>query len=750
MTINYTTLLALAKPVTGTETGQWGDVVNDQITSMLEDAIANAATFSVTSGNATLTTANGSTSQARMSTLIITGTPGTTRNVIAPSQAKIYVVINQSNGAVVIKGAATTGVTVGAGQTAQIAWNGSDFVEIGNYVHGNFVINGNLTVNGNTTLGDVVGDTLTVNATSTFNNANLTLNAGTANGVAYLNGSKVLTTGSALTFDGTNLGLGTASPSGASGTTFAVNGGAGQSRLALKNTNSGDASSDGFQIALLADGVNVVYQNRESGYQSWELAGTEQMRLTSTGLGIGTSSPSQKLTVNGSANLAGRGSSFAFMTPDWRLYNTSSGNAFVWDDYTTERMRLDSSGNLGLGVTPSAFGGAYKGFQIGGNPVITGANAPDFCGNAYHDGTSWSYIGSTFAARYSVNANNGGQHAWFNAPSGTAGNAITFTQAMMLDASGNLGIGTSTFAYASSGRGLIQVNGSTTAFYGLSVAGTGVGYLAGASGNIELGATGFTTFVTNGSERARIDSSGNLLVGATSGNGERLDVNGSGRIRNDLSVYSTTSDRLLITPQTAGNGVLIRATNNANSAFAPLLLDGSHLAFETSDTERARIDSSGNLLVGTTSGITSGGVVIQPVSGQSTIYIGHITGTGSGASYEEYYYAGTKIGSITQSGTTAVLYNVTSDQRLKENIQDAAPASALIDSLQVRQYDWKADGNHQRYGFVAQELVTVAPEAVHQPTDPEEMMGVDYSKLVPMLVKEIQSLRQRVAQLEGK
>jgi hypothetical protein len=88
--------------------------------------------------------------------------------------------------------------------------------------------------------------------------------------------------------------------------------------------------------------------------------------------------------------------------------------------------------------------------------------------------------------------------------------------------------------------------------------------------------------------------------------------------------------------------------------------------------------------------------------------------------------------------------------RLKENIQDAAPASALIDAIQVRQFDWKSDGSHQRYGFIAQELVTVAPEAVHAPADPDEMMAVDYSKLVPLLVKELQSLRARVAQLESK
>ena len=58
-------------------------------------------------------------------------------------------------------------------------------------------------------------------------------------------------------------------------------------------------------------------------------------------------------------------------------------------------------------------------------------------------------------------------------------------------------------------------------------------------------------------------------------------------------------------------------------------------------------------------------------------------------------------------------------------------------------------GHIKKYGMVAQELLEVAPEAVSAPEDPEEMMGVDYSKLVPMMLKEIQSLRARVAQLES-
>ena len=157
------------------------------------------------------------------------------------------------------------------------------------------------------------------------------------------------------------------------------------------------------------------------------------------------------------------------------------------------------------------------------------------------------------------------------------------------------------------------------------------------------------------------------------------------------------------------------------------------------------LTAGGDLLVGTTSaGISNtNGLTIEGASGFQTI--NHGNGSPSGKLYIQFgYYAGA-IGSITQSGTTAVLYNTTSDQRLKENIVDADSASVLIDSLQVRQFDWKSENSHQRYGFVAQELVNVAPEAVHQPADPEEMMAVDYSKLVPMLVKEIQSLRQRLA-----
>ena len=131
MTTSYTSLLGFALPVTGELSGTWGDVVNNSITQLVEDSIAGDATYDVSTGNWTLTTTGlGVDNQARKAILIPTGTPGVSRNIIAPAHSKAYIVINQSDSAVVVKGASTTGATIAAGYTAVVVWNGSDFEEI--------------------------------------------------------------------------------------------------------------------------------------------------------------------------------------------------------------------------------------------------------------------------------------------------------------------------------------------------------------------------------------------------------------------------------------------------------------------------------------------------------------------------------------------------------------------------------------------------------------------------------------------
>jgi hypothetical protein len=222
MTTAATSLLGLALPVTGELSGTWGDTVNNSITSLLDSAIAGTTTLS-TDGDVTLTTTTLATNQARQAILLCSGARTAIRNITAPAQSKIYTIINATTGgyAVVIRGAGpTTGVTVPAGQTAQVAWNGSDFVDASNYVGGNLKVNGNLSVTGTSTLTGAItsnliftDNTYDIGASGATRPRNLylsgnevlagslTLSGGTATGVPYLNASKVLTTGSDIVYD---------------------------------------------------------------------------------------------------------------------------------------------------------------------------------------------------------------------------------------------------------------------------------------------------------------------------------------------------------------------------------------------------------------------------------------------------------------------------------------------------------------------------------------------------------------------
>ena len=207
---------------------------------------------------------------------------------------------------------------------------------------------------------------------------NLTLNGGTANGVAYLNGSKVLTTGSALTFDGTSLGIGTSSP----GTPLEVYGSG--PLIRVSNATTGTGAGNGFHIGLDADGIAYLIQN-ENQPMVFYTNNAEQMRLTSTGLGIGTSSPGAKLQVTATGKAVIFGSSSAQNSYSAWQYNSTdlgyigNGSAVLtgagatdfgigatgarnlcFGTNDTERMRLDSSGLLLVGTTTALSGHTFQ------------------------------------------------------------------------------------------------------------------------------------------------------------------------------------------------------------------------------------------------------------------------------------------------------------------------------------------------------------------------------------------------------
>jgi hypothetical protein len=569
----------------------------------------------------------------------------------------------------------------------------------------------------------------------------------TANGVVYASSTSALTTGSALTFDGTTLTAGTVasiqinSANYVGASSFGVRYNASNARLGISianangfpyigyNTNNKNGSDtptyDLTQAAtqFRMDSGQFIWNRADSGTAGTDITWSEQMRLTSTGLGIGTSSPAYKLDVQGGSGTLARftnttanqsvnvqitagTNSHAYQTitrsnvsydaqqawipsgalssanPQWGAgfsYNDSGNNwkLVTYDGSSTvDRMVVTSAGNLGFGVTPSAWT-SYKAIQIGatGAASFASSNSSEatIFANAYLNSGTFKYVNSVAASYYSQSS---GAHAWAIAASGTAGTAITFTQAMTLDASGKLGIG------ATSPNSFLHVKG----------------------GNNNV---------------ANIDNTG----------GQYTNIAFSNNGTEKSAIYWDNSNSLFYFTAEAAS---------------------SQMVFATVNTERARIDSSGNLFVGQTSGGRQdiNGITLEPkVSGGGYAVFNHATGSGSGRQFQSFAYAGTEIGSITQAGTTGVLYNVTSDYRLKDIAGPVTNSGAFIDKLNPVQGSWKADGS-RFIGFLAHELQEASETVVGTGVkDGEQMQSIDYSnaELIANMAAELKSLRKRLA-----
>ncbi len=720
MPTSYTSLLGLALPVTGELSGTWGATVNDSITSLLDTAVAGTTSIT-TDADITLTTTTGASNQARQAIILWSPASGTTtRNITAPAQSKIYTVINASGGtqSIVFRGVGpTTGVTIVKGESAVVAWNGSDFIKVSN-----------------------------------------TSGAGTFTD---------------LTVTG-NLGVGTSSPTAKlevfggyviSGTASSVNG----SKILGGYYTSGHLATFGGEFS---SGGPVI------GYGVWPSTSASGAFVSATTINV----------ARGAYTIVG----------DQHVWSGGGAQTVAIDSAvtTSERMRLDASGNLGLGVTPSAWSsGSGRAIEIG--PSATGflfndSNNTNLGSNAYFN-AGWKYqTSSVGASRY---AQSSGSHTWYTAGSGTAGNAITFTQAMTLDASGNLGVGTTSpdtrLHVDGATNTTIRVTSTTNADFrgfGIGAAEADTAEYASFKLNVDTGELrtyvgpstygGFQTFYTNGSERARITSGGNLLVGTTSSSSTAIitSVGNAGGYA-FLSDGSDTNNILLSYNASAGVNQFAIRHNLGNTEIGAIRADGG-LVFLAGNTERARIDSSGNLLVGTTSQptfATSRAVVsygnadyaFAVVNSNAVPYgmaMGY-TGAAPNSTSSAFFYCQdsgpTQRFSVRSNGG---VYNYQandvnlSDRREKTNF---APAKSYLDTIcaiSVQTFNY-IDQNMEEdpgltLGVVAQDVQAVAPELVMESNwgskdDPRMRLSIYQTDLQYALMKCIQELKAEVDSLKS-
>jgi len=402
---------------------------------------------------------------------------------------------------------------------------------------------------------------------------------------------------------------------------------------------------------------------------------------------------------------------------------TTTGNTILGDASTDTlnvgngNLVTDASGNVGVGVTPSAWA-TYKAIDVLGYASFSSynGNEADMSTNAYYN-AGWKYKNTAAATLYQQDA---GVHRWQYATSGTAGNAITWTQAMTLDASGNMFLGATS---ASMGTPRFFATGSRAN-----------------DGVVNFQNTTNTSDVNHGVI--------NIINSATGATGNDARVMFSFR-----QVGATTG----LDPMASMGAVKEAGDMAAALQFNTRSASGSY-------SEKARIDASGNLCVGNTNTAPGSGNTVTGCTLNGGLGIGYfsrsndsslIINTNANGKVSRIYRSGSEVGDITVT-TTTTSFNSTSDYRLKTVVGAVSDSGSRIDALEPIEYTWNSTGLRTR-GFLAHKFQEVYANSVNGTKDaidangnPEyQSMQAGSSEVIADLVAEIQSLRKRLAALES-
>jgi hypothetical protein len=551
------------------------------------------------------------------------------------------------------------------------------------------------------------------------------------------------------------LGLGTSIPGSfePSGSNLVVGTGSGDQGITVYS----GAASQG--LIYFADGTSgaqkytgfISYDHSANAMRFGTNDGNERLRIDSSGrVGVGTTSAISKLHVS---NSGAEGFEFtpgsATNTNLLTHYNRNGSFVYVNSQVSaashqffigaSEAARIDSSGRLGLGTSSAdnklsvGIASADEGIEL--KATYNGARVARFALlNPGVDNTP--YIGSV------------------------SGNDFGFitsgTRRMTLTAGGSLGIGTT------APNSVFQVNSGT------NLGGLLIGFNSGSSNFYDADLQVFRT--GNGTERARIDSSGRLLVGTSTAAGNNAlqihqnNADGGGAISLRLGLDATSINAagyylgtLNFGNQQGGIGAQIRADSDAAWSGTGSSDNPSRLVFsvtrdaEASPTERMRINNAG---------------ATANYAAESVYHASSAAGAGT----THRLYTGNYSATATFGGTTSFLvwtngnventnnsYGAISDIKLKENIVNANSQWNDLKALQVRNYNFKEGQTHTQIGLIAQEAELISPGLVSETPDRDAegndlgtvTKSVNYSVLYMKAVKALQEAMERIEQLEN-
>jgi hypothetical protein len=412
-------------------------------------------------------------------------------------------------------------------------------------------------------------------------------------------------------------------------------------------------------------------------------------------------------------------------------------------------MKLDASGNLGLGVTPSAWGyGGNFNLEGGGRYIASKSDDTRYASNVYNDGSNELYSSNGFATRYRQ-AN--GIHSWVTAPSGTAGNAISFTQAMTLNASGNLSLGNTNDTYKLDVTGSVRITGN------IGINGVAPTYPL----YVRVGTDQRFRVVDGGSGYTQLaslnDAEGSYTPIMIGNSWLSLAFTGAATFSSSVT---TGSDIF-----TYNNGGIF--FSGAASYTSGIFQNAVGLNLQTGGSPKLTITSGGNVGIGTTSPFGKLSVYSQTIGTPAIFASSNVSGdlsypgirvdkydnnSSTSQVFINFSIANNTVanGQINGNGSGAVAFGSWSDIRLKENIENLSSQLANIMALRPVEFDYiQSEGGGKQIGFIAQEMQNIYPDAVGKRVD--GMLTVTgWSKTEARLVKAIQELKQELDTLKNK